>query len=82
MKEEIKERIKAYYLGENISEVLDYITNLQEENERLNNIINELEKWLEEKIDEYAINLEYLSEERMYSVKNKLKELKEGNKDE
>ena len=26
--------------------ILDYITNLQEENERLNNIINELEKWL------------------------------------
>ena len=32
----------------NTNLILDYITNLQEEIERLNNIINELEKWLVE----------------------------------
>lgn len=32
MKDEIKEKIKAYYMDNDIDEVLDYITNLQEEN--------------------------------------------------
>lgn len=29
MKDEIKEKIKAYYIGNDIDEILDYITNLQ-----------------------------------------------------
>ena len=49
--------------------ILDYITNLQEENDRLNNIINELEKWVDE----------YPSEDVWYEhITNKLKELKEN----
>ena len=32
MKDEIKEKIKAYYVANDIDEVLDYITNLQEKN--------------------------------------------------
>lgn len=35
MTEEIKEKIKAYYVGDDINKVLDYITNLQEENKKL-----------------------------------------------
>lgn len=31
--------------------LLNYITSIEEENQKLNNIINELEKWLKEKID-------------------------------
>jgi len=31
MKDEIKEKIKAYYIGNDINKLLDYITNLQEE---------------------------------------------------
>lgn len=30
MSEEIKEKIKAYYIGKDIDEILDYIINLQE----------------------------------------------------
>lgn len=33
--------------------LLDYITNLQEENERLNNIITELDTFLKNKIDNF-----------------------------
>ena len=49
--------------------LLDYITNLQKENDRLNNIINELEKWVDE----------YPSEDVWYEhITNKLKKLKEN----
>lgn len=59
--------------------VLDYITNLQEENERLNNIINELEKTLEEQISN-PLSTEFKLFSKM--VLNDLKELKEGKKNE
>ena len=35
MNDEIKEKIKAYYVANDIDKILDYITNLQQENERL-----------------------------------------------
>ena len=35
MSDEIKEKIKAYYVANDINEILYYITNLQEENEKL-----------------------------------------------
>jgi len=35
MGEEVKEKIKAYYVANDIDEIIDCITNLQEENERL-----------------------------------------------
>lgn len=59
--------------------VLDYITNLQQENERLNNIINELEDKIVIKLQrdyhepDYRINTGDLEE-----LYDKLKELKEG----
>lgn len=62
-------------------EILDYITDLQQENEKLNNIINELEKYLEEhsKLD-YESNATIIHEQMAcLFVLNKLKELK-GNK--
>lgn len=37
MKDEIKEKIKAYYLGDDIDEVLDCITNLQEKVDQYEN---------------------------------------------
>ena len=71
-------------------QLLDYITNLQEENESLNNIINELEKELLNKIEAvktlkdmlgenvYVINphIDLLNQEYNYFL-DKLKELKE-----
>ena len=52
MSNEIKEILYWFYdeypKEEKILE--KYLTNLQEENERLNNIINELEKWLSNEI--------------------------------
>lgn len=50
MKDEIKEKIKAYYIGNDIDKVLDCITNLQEENEIIHKDFNELsEKYFFEK---------------------------------
>ena len=81
MKDEIKEKLDnlRIYAGreENgfICDIEDYITNLQEENKRLNNIINELEKYLrticigDTTFEEIGIT---------QSILNKLKELKEG----
>ena len=53
--------------------LLDYITNLQEEIERLNNIIEELEKYCNED-DWTSVN----GEIAIKLIKIKLKELKEG----
>ena len=39
---------------------------------------NKLKDHLENKIDEYSINLEYLSAERMTQIKNKMLELEQG----
>ena len=39
MNKEIKEKIKAYYISNDIDKILDYITNLQEENENLTHIV-------------------------------------------
>lgn len=39
---------------------------------------NKLKEYLENKIDEYSINLEYLSAERMTQIKNKMQELEQG----
>ena len=50
----------------------DYNRHLHNENKRLNNIINELEKWLEYQGDHTTQQHNY------YSVLDKLKKLKEG----
>lgn len=42
MKDEIKEKIKAYYIGNDINKLLDYITNLQEENKKVHKDFAEL----------------------------------------
>lgn len=39
---------------------------------------NKLKEYLENKIDEYSINLEYLSAERMTQIKNKMQEIERG----
>lgn len=47
MNDEIKEKIKAYYVANDIDELLDYITNLQQENEDNLKCINSLKEQLE-----------------------------------
>lgn len=58
-------------------DVIKYITILEEKNQRLNNLINELEKYLinESKYDEYK-DVDY--REAMECALDELKELKEG----
>lgn len=72
-------------------DVIDYINNLQQiekehqklngelrkENQRLNNIINELEKWLDKK-EKLTFNS---WNKGIHEVQRKLQELKENNKD-
>ena len=41
MSEEIKEKIKAYYIANDIDKILNYITNLQQKVEQLENIRKE-----------------------------------------
>lgn len=71
--------------------VVDYINNLKfenkelkEENQRLNNVLSELEKWLKEQRDFY-FEYYYYSDFNAYGSKlddvlDKLKELKESDK--
>ena len=62
--------------------LLDYITNLQEENERLNNIINELEEYCKEEYyrkNTTDIDSIGLSNNIYVCIYMKLKELKENN---
>lgn len=51
---------------------------LKKENKQLKDNWNKLKEYLENKIDEYSINLEYLSAERMVQIKNKIQELEKG----
>ena len=74
MKDEIKEilnfleddnRERPFGISNHDLKILrDYIINLQEENEILNNIINELEKYLIEEIEDYDkhINSQYITD--------------------
>lgn len=99
MNEEVKEILDKFKIvirndldymlrTHNCKVLLDYITNLQNENERLkercdylqrrNNIINELEKWLEEKQALYGINQQGFSWGVCGETLDKLKKLKEG----
>ena len=79
--------------GKDCKLLLDYITNLQKENERLNNIIDELEKWLNEYYESNRkwYNFELSNHDKKYyeeTYRNtefmivkflkQLKELKEG----
>lgn len=58
--------------------LLDYITTLQEENERLNNIINELENYIEDKRNYYCeTDNEYWSINQILQELKKLKENKQ-----
>ena len=58
-----------------IQELRDTIDNQKEEIDRLNNIINELEKWLKElkDMESFADNLAIIN-----TILDKLKELKEN----
>jgi hypothetical protein len=51
--------------------LLNYTTNLQSN-------WNSLREWLEFKIEQYETNKEYLSEERMYNILDKMNELESG----
>ena len=43
----MNEKIKAYYVADDIDEVLNYIDNLEQENAQLKDKIKDLEEWLE-----------------------------------
>lgn len=73
--------IMTSYTAVEIADRLRTYDDLKEENERLNNIINEMEKYLEKhsKID-YECNATIIHEQMACAtVLNKLKELKENN---
>lgn len=75
-----REQAKLYYEANKEEIWANTLREKDKEINRLNNIINELEKWLETKREEYATNIEWLSTTRMSNVLDKLKELKENNK--
>lgn len=74
---------------ENINEKIGLALDSAENKvDRLNNIINELEKWLEDNLGNCRTNQNYtsnqiynLKEDAYYRCLNRLKELKENNKD-
>lgn len=67
------------FLGRSMYDaIFDKINALKTENEQLKDNWNKLKEYLENKIDEYSINLEYLSAERMTQIKNKMQELEQG----
>ena len=43
----MNEKIKAYYVADDVDEVLNYIDNLEKENARLKDKFKDLEEWLE-----------------------------------
>lgn len=74
MKDEIKEKIKAYYIGNDIDKLLDYIINLQKNYER---IYNENCK-LREKHNITDISLLDENNRLQEKIKNILNKLKES----
>ena len=76
--DDIKVVDKDFYIKSQMkSDVIKYITILEDENERLNNIIDKLEYWLKLEIQYNAdINEEY--NEGIENILNRLEELKEG----
>ena len=57
--------------------LLDYITNLQQENDRLNNIINGLQEEIEFYIDITIDHLETNNEEINFALRNKCRAMRE-----
>ena len=53
LEEKILTRFAENQNDELLEDLSDYVINSQKEIERLNNIINKLEQWLVERIDEY-----------------------------
>ena len=75
MNEEIKEKIKAYYLGEDIGEVLDFITNLQVQLQQKENIIKELDKQNKELGAELSLTIDKY-EKKLFVKENIIKEIR------
>jgi hypothetical protein len=88
MNNEIKELLEHIEILDNTDYILhsdkakallDYITNLQEENKRLNNIINELEKVIDYELSEIRKNNDYnIGLKNVSHIYKRLQELKEG----
>ena len=58
-----KDKICIGCLNNAKDKLLDYITDLQQENERLNNIINELEEWLDSFVIDLLGTIKYNNDE-------------------
>ena len=76
LKGEDKETLSWLIYGYN--QCAKLLNEIQKENEKLKDNWNKLKEYLENKIDKYSINLEYLSAERMTQIKNKMQELEQG----
>ena len=78
VKEADKYHTEVAYDGKDVKALLEYLFELEQEIERLNNIINELEKYLNEQVD----YMTHHSIERMVAFdccRHKLQELKGNN---
>jgi len=78
----VDEMMKTYKTNPDVmyymEALMKYCIEIEQENDRLNNIIEELEKWLKED-KEYAMNnFECGRCFNMFNILDKLKELKEG----
>ena len=69
----VNEKIKAYYVADDIDEVLNYIDNLQQENSRLKDKLNKINDLLNEPIFEYD-NIPCNIENEIIQLKDILKE--------
>ena len=69
----MNEKIKAYYVADDIDEVLNYIDNLQQENSRLKDKLNKINDLLNEPIFEYD-NIPCNIENEIIQLKDILKE--------
>ena len=69
----VNEKIKAYYVADDIDEVLNYIDNLEQENAQLKDKLNKINDLLNEPIFEYD-NIPCNIENEIIQLKDILKE--------
>lgn len=73
MSNKIKNKIRANYVATDIDEVLDYITNLQKENEKLNIMLQCLvnQKYEEKCKNAKIVHIDYVTKEQLQDRINK-----------
>ena len=71
----MNEKIKAYYVADDIDKVLNYIDNLEQENKQLKDNWNKLKKYIKTEIPEDA----FIDTEWFVSILDKMQELEGSN---